>query len=76
MDRNSFVTADQAADHERTRAELFLAISANVLAAAGELVTAAAEDRAGRIVNAKTAAASAARDLERLAAHLREYTLR
>ena len=51
-------------------------ISANVLAAAGELVTAAAEDRAGRTVNAETAAVGAARALERLAAHLREYTVR
>lgn len=68
--------SDQAADGERTRAELFLVISANVLSAAGELVTAAAEDRAGRNINAETAAASVVRALERLAAHLREYTVR
>ncbi len=67
--------SDQAADHERTRAELFLTISANVLATAGDLVTAAAEDRAGRNINADSAAASVARALERLAAHLREYTV-
>ncbi|MGH3802019.1 MAG: hypothetical protein ACRDTD_18165 [Pseudonocardiaceae bacterium] len=68
--------SDQAADHEQTRAELFLAVAANVLATAGELVTAAAEDRADRSMGAETAAINVARTLERLAAHLREYTVR